>query len=162
MAYRVVPYTVMADTVIAYIVMAYIVMAGSPVGSTLPERAIFPSSSNSRDASIARTVRSMKKTPSPGSSPPGTTPFAAHGGQNVTLLVPPMLIATRHFASAASGRSMMLSYVHVHGVPLPPAATSAGRKSPAVVMPVCCRDHARIFMDAHGYLWIFMDIYRYF
>ena len=33
---------------------------------------------------------------------------------------------------------MMLSYVHVHGVPLPPAATSAGRKSPAVVIPVCC------------------------
>lgn len=79
------------------------------------------------------------------------------GGRKVTEEVPPMLIATLHLASGGSVwlLSIIESYLHithtsppirrtnntyeqVHGVPLPPAATSAGRKSPTVVIPVRC------------------------
>jgi hypothetical protein len=59
------------------------------------------------------------------------------GGQKVTEEVPPMLIAMRHLSVPGAGRSMMESYVQVQGVPLPPAATSAG--DPGVL-----RDHAQV------------------
>lgn len=80
---------------------------------TVPLRAILPSSSNSRVGSMARTVRSMKNTPSPGSMPPGTSvsgcPFSGQGGQKVTEEVPPMLMPMRHLEELAGGRSMMES-----------------------------------------------------